>query len=318
MRKSAIVSFPERDRFDLPEGYARVTGGPGGECLLIRCGEKACVLYDTGMYYCGPETIENIKKKIREWGCGAPSHLFMSHTHYDHIGAAPLFTAEWPELLVVAAPKAEKVFKSERALATMKRLGTSARDWSGEGEQLGREIGTDGFRVDIKAEDGDSIRVGDKTIVCHSTPGHTDCSMTFQVLPENTLLLSESTGIPHSPEVMTSAILKDFGECVASAEKCKALRGKTLICSHFGVVPEERNETFFDWYIDTITAQKDRTVGLYDAGASYEEVLQDYVDHNWSAIRETVQPFDAFFLNADITVRLLLRTYAKRKFEEQN
>ena len=66
MRKSAIVSFPERDRWGLPEGYVRVTGGPGGECLLIRCGEKACVLYDTGMYYCGPETIENIKRKTRE------------------------------------------------------------------------------------------------------------------------------------------------------------------------------------------------------------------------------------------------------------
>ncbi len=316
MSKVGIVSFPERDRFDLPEGYARVTGGQGGECFLIRCGGRKTVLYDTGMYYCGPETIGNIHKKLAEWDCDAPSYLFMSHTHYDHIGATPLFLKAWPQLRIAAAEKAKQVFASPHALATMQRLGETARDWSGTEAQKQRPVSAEGFRVDLVLRDGDSVRVGDKTIRAWSTPGHTDCSMTYQILPENVLLLSESTGLPHSPEVMTTAILKDLEDSLRSAEKCRDLNAAFLICCHFGLIPPEHNAGFFDWFIETALAQKERTVGLYDGGASYEEVLQDYVDHNWSPVRETVQPFEAFFLNAEITVRMLLRNYSKRKKEE--
>ena len=56
-----LPEFREHDRFDLPGEMERVTSGKGGEAIMIFTGEKA-LLYDCGMAYCGPETVENIKK----------------------------------------------------------------------------------------------------------------------------------------------------------------------------------------------------------------------------------------------------------------
>ena len=304
--------FKDYDRFSMPDGIARVTAGSGGEAYLIDCKGKVA-LYDCGMAYCHDELLKNIKEKLAEWGYDNLDYALLSHTHYDHIGALPYIIKEYPKIVVIAAPKAEKVFLSEGAKKTMKRLGEAAREDYGSEYQKSQEILVSPLRVDIAAYDMQDFEIGEKTIRVVFTPGHTDCSVCYLVLPDSIMFLSESTGVLRGPEYLTTAILKDYKQSIESAYKCKMIGAKTLIGSHFGRIPAYYNDRYFDLFLETAEKEKETIVSLYNKGASFDELLECYKDMNWTVARGKVQPYEAFLENANYIIRHLVEKFGDKK-----
>jgi len=70
-----------------------VTGGKGGSAYLV-LGKDKTALIDCGMAYCAPDLIKNIKKFLAD-GMRL-DYVFLSHSHYDHIGAIPYLREIWP------------------------------------------------------------------------------------------------------------------------------------------------------------------------------------------------------------------------------
>lgn len=303
--------FEGHDRFSMPEGISRVTAGNGGETYLIDCKGKVA-LYDCGMAYCHEALIENIFRTLKEWKYNAIDYFLLSHTHYDHIGALPYLLKTFPKALVVAAPKAVQVFASEGARKTMKRLGEAAQDRYNAGKK-NCEILVDGLRVDIAAEDGAELKIGEKTVKVIHTPGHTDCSVCYYLLPDDVMFLSESTGVLRSPGYLTTAILKNYDQALDSAFKCKAVGARTLIGSHFGHIPEYYNDRYFDLFIEVAEKEKNLIVTLYNEGKSFDEIFSKYKELNWSTARSHVQPYEAFVENANYIIKHLIYKFGNKK-----
>ena len=240
-------------------------------------------------------------------------YALLSHTHYDHIGALPYVIEAYPEIVVIAAPKAEKVFLSEGAKKTMKRLGEAARDRYGSDFQKTQEILVSPLRVDISASDMQDIEIGEKTIRVIFSPGHTDCSVCYLVLPDSIMFLSETTGVIRGPEYLTTAILKDYTQSIESTYKCKNIGAKTLIPSHFGTIPEYYNNRYYDLFIETAEKEKEAIVSLYNKGASFDELLECYKHMNWTVARSKVQPYEAFLENANYIIRHLVEKFGDKK-----
>ena len=76
------------DRFAFPGKQYRVTAGRGGEAILIIGSEKTAII-DCGMAYCGGDVVKNIKNKLAEEGRNTLDFAFLTHSHYDHMGALP-------------------------------------------------------------------------------------------------------------------------------------------------------------------------------------------------------------------------------------
>ncbi len=81
-------NFEKHDRNVYPPPVYRVTGGMGGEALLILGSEKTA-LYDGGMACFADRLIENMET-IMESEERTLDYVLLSHTHYDHIGGLPL------------------------------------------------------------------------------------------------------------------------------------------------------------------------------------------------------------------------------------
>ncbi len=299
-------TLKNHDSFVVPDYLHRVTAGTGGEAFLIFA-KDVTVLHDCGMAYCYKGLIENIEKALAARGRNHLDYILLSHTHYDHVGALPYVLQKWPDATVIGAYKAEKVFKSEGARKTMKRLGEAARDRYSDSEE---PILTDGLRVDYIVKDGDLIELGSGEIIkVIEATGHTDCSLAYLLLPQNLMFTSESTGIPRPFGDLHTSILKDYHQTIETAKKCKAEGAKHLLVPHYGLLPEELVEEYFDIYIEFAEHERDLIVGQYDEGKNYDEIMAAYEAHYWSEERGGAQPKEAFLENAQHIVRHILHVF---------
>ncbi len=310
---SIYEQFEGFDRYDMPESIVRVTAGEGSDVYLINCRTKVA-MYDCGMAYCNKKLIENIDEQLHKWGKKSIDVIFVSHSHYDHIGALPYILKRWETASVAGAKKSADVFKSKGALALIKKLGEAARDTYGVGDQLEEEIISEGLRVDIVLEDEEKLELGDKSFIAYSTPGHTDCSMSYMMMPERILFASESTGILRSPSLTSVAILKSFDQAVESAKKCKSLHAKEIIGSHYGRTPSWFADEYFDLFLRTAEYEQKAFAKFYDAGLSTEEMLVKYDEMNWNEQRAAVQPRDAFSENA----KHIIKCYIDKHIKDNN
>lgn len=303
-------TLKDHDSFRLPPYLTRVTAGTGGEAFLIFTKEKV-ILHDCGMAYCYQGLIKNIEQALLEHQREKIDYIFLSHSHYDHVGALPYVLARWPEAEVFAAEKAEKVFRSEGARATMRRLGEAARNQYSDSDE---PVVTDGLRVDHPLTDGETFVVGRdgeeiQTVTAIATPGHTDCSYSYFFQPAGLMFTSESTGIPRPFGDLHTSILKNYHHTIVSAEKCKACHPKKLLVPHYGMLPDQLTENYFDIYIEFAEYEKNLIVNLYDQGYDFQQIMVAYEAKYWSADRGKAQPKEAFLENAKYIVKHILEVF---------
>ena len=302
-RKEGIDYFEDfagYDRMELPRPLVRVTGGPGGEAILILGSEKTA-LYDCGMACFADNLIENLKTVLNAEG-KTLDYILLSHTHYDHIGALPYVLQVWPEAQVCGLQKAKKVFAHPNARATMERLGNNAKALYGV---EGIEITAAGMRVDRVLADGDSISLGAETITAYETKGHTDCSASYLLSPEKILFTSESTGMQVTSMLVQTSPLKSYDDCFASAARLKTFDVNDLILPHYGRLPSFRNQTYFDDFIKEAELEQHMLEEAIRQGLSDDELLQLHMRRYWSEKPNKAQPFAAYALNTQIIIRQL-------------
>lgn len=301
--KEWVKGFDNHSRFSFPENIERVTGGRGGESLLILGNEKT-VLYDCGMAFCADKLIENIENVLNKYDKKAVDMLILSHTHYDHIGALPLVKSRWENIEVYGAEKAKRVFESAGARKTIFELSQAAARLY-KGHEV--DIPVEEMHVDNILQDGDKIYIGaGEYLQVLETKGHTDCSLTFVLEPRGIMFASETTGVLESPDSIHVPALKSLKQSIESAIKCKAANPKIIISPHFGVMPDEYTGVYFDLFIKNAENLKEFIVSRKERGCDFEEILTEYEDKVWSPEREAEQPWEAFVLNSKNIVATVL------------
>ena len=301
-------NFQGHDRFDVPDPIYRVTGGNGGEAFLIVGSEKTAV-HDCGMACFSRELISNIHEILDPLEKPL-DYVFMSHTHYDHIGALPYIIDEWPEVKVCGAEKAVRVFASDVALETMRELGDNADRLYGT--DFGH-VKTDGLRVDLVLSDGDEVDLGGIRVVFYEAKGHTDCSAAYMILPQKILFLSESAGQFERPGKVGISCLKSHDQCIASAKKLQALKARRIISMHYGILPEYYNDEFFDLYIKEVIWEHTLITKCLEKGMSDEETAKVHDIFYWDKDMELLHPYEAEHLNTMIIIKRI-----RKEMEEEN
>lgn len=176
---------------------------------------------------------------------GRPLTLLLSHTHFDHIGAA----AEFEERLAhpVEAP----------ILARPTNAATLFADYaSGSGDAqmfLGLPPGWDAraYRIEpapatALVEDGDRIDLGDRTLTVLHTPGHS---------PGHVSLWEEKTGTLFAQDVVYDGPLvddcyhSDIAVYVATLKRLRSLQPRIVHGGHFASFGPTRFRQLIDAYV---------------------------------------------------------------------
>lgn len=261
---------------------------PGIVAATAVATDEGVALFDTG-----PEsTFENVASELRRIGSSAEDvrHVFLSHIHFDHAGAA----WRWAELgaTVYVHPRG-----APHLLDPTKLLDSATRIFGADMQKLwGRIAPVPQENVRILV-DGDVVRLGSLEIRAVETPGHASHHHVYQwdesVFGGDVAGVRIGSGPPIPPFVPPELHVESWLE---SIDKIRALNGAKLYLPHFGAVNdhiathldqlEERVRRWSGWFRDRIRSGADepqlvQPFADYEAadllaGGATEEIVRDY------------------------------------------
>lgn len=250
--------------------------------------DDGLILFDTG-----PEsTFETVVAQLPERGFSVQDvrHVFLSHIHFDHAGAAWRF-AQLGATIYVHPLGAPHLIDPSRLVASATRL------YGDEMERLwGKIAPVPAERVRV-LQDDDVVAIGQFEIRAIATPGHASHHHVYQW--EDNVFGGDVAGVrlgggpPVPPFVPPELDIEAWQESIA---KIRAMNPAKLYLPHFGLVEgniaahldalEERVRRWSLWFRDRLRASADEreltpafaeyVAGeLRSAGATEEEVV-DY------------------------------------------
>ena len=204
-----------------------------GDCAFLIDDGKTAILYDTGFGFTGYTIADNIKKEL---GDRSLDYILLTHSHYDHVLAAPYIIKRYPMAKIIAGEYAKTIFEKPSARAIMRDLDRKYARTCGVTEY---EDLIDELRVDITVKDGDTVVCGDMSFTAINLPGHTKCSVGFYLNENNFLLGSETLGVYFGGDSYLPFYLVGYKMTLDSFEKVENLHVENILLPHYGVVKGE-------------------------------------------------------------------------------
>ncbi|MGI6722743.1 MAG: MBL fold metallo-hydrolase [Anaerovoracaceae bacterium] len=188
------------------------------------------------------------------------------HTHITTTSVAlPYVREQWPQVVVCGAEHGKQVFQRPGARRLMKKLGDVAEIAYGSGDT--DKVKTDGLAITRVIGEGDVIDLGSRSIIVMEARGHTDCSLAFKIEPEHILISSETTGVLFGRGRAHTATLKSHEGVIRTIHKCRAYRPKMVICPHYGVMPGDYIDEYWDLIENIANEEKEFIEGMWKKGS---------------------------------------------------
>ena len=274
-------------------------GTSEGNLLL---GDRHTALFDCGMMSCAGETVRNVKKALAG---RTLDYIFMSHCHYDHIGALLFFRAEWPRLRLVTGQTGAETPLKETPRRVIREMSLSAARVTDPAAHF--EYDEDAFRADITVREGDAVPLGGVTVFPAETPGHTRDSLSFHVPELKLLILCETPGVFLPDGTMHPCYLTGYRDTMMSIEKCRRLGAEVLSFPHRGIVPVDDTDAFFDGAAACNNECYEFILSMRDRGFSVDEMVDAFAEKYGRELILALQPLEAFTVNARATIACTLR-----------
>ena len=277
----------------------RQLGRPGIIAATALETQDGIALFDTG-----PEsTFKNIAAEMARVGLRVEDvrHVFLSHIHFDHAGAAWRF-AELGAVVYVHPRGAPHLIDPTLLVESATRI------FGGEMEKLwGRIASVREERIRI-LQDGDAVRLGGLEVRAIETPGHASHHHVYHW--EDNIFGGDVAGVrigggpPIPPFVPPELEVEAWLESIA---KIRALNAAQLYLPHFGLVPgslnshldalAERVQRWSEWFRERMRGGADKAeltpafaeyeAGDLRAGGATESEVLDYEAADPSAMAVT-------------------------------
>lgn len=207
-----------------------VTGSPIAPVYLLD--GSAPVLFDAGITPFARHYERDIKEILKD---RTPACLLLTHSHFDHIGAASHFKKIWPGLQIAGSAPCGDVLSKQKAIQLIRNLNLEGlKSLKKMGVPDVNELPFEPFEIDliVKPETGADLPRHIKAI---HTPGHTRDLMSYWIPDGRILVASEAVAGYQKDGYPQVEFLVDFDAYLDSLTIIKTL-GANILCPGHQVV----------------------------------------------------------------------------------
>lgn len=272
-----------------------VAGPPGMPVYLIDAPRPA--LFDAGMTVFSKGYVDDIRSVL---GARPPAYLFLTHAHFDHVGAIGYFKETWPDLQIVASQRCREILQRPGAVQLITTLNASCIFMA---QELGfAPIYEQPFiskEIDCTAEPDQRFDLGSGlTVQAIYAPGHTRDFMTYYLPARKILISSEAAGCDDGSGGILPEFLVDVDIYLESIARFSELDVDTLCTGHKLVLTGEDARSHLSRspestlrYLAMVEAFLSEEKGNIDAVAARVKAAE------WDLIAWPKQPEQAYMLN---------------------
>jgi glyoxylase-like metal-dependent hydrolase (beta-lactamase superfamily II) len=264
-------------------------------------GDDRTALIDCGMAFCAGQTIESVERALKDKPL---DYIFLTHSHYDHMGALPFFRKHWPGLKVACSQATAAIMLKDSPRRAIRELAAAAgKMFSANYEEY---AGDDAFYADIILNDTDVTRLGGLSIEALAAPGHTRDSYCFFVPELELLLLNETPGVLVADGVYP-CYLTSYADTIDSIEKCRRVDFSQLSLPHRGLVDKKDAEGFFEKALRANISCHEFIRNMSLKGYDLNQMMDAFYDRYFSETLMQYQPKEAYMVNTRATISCSLR-----------
>lgn len=273
------------------------------QAVLYTKGSKSA-LFDCGMAHKLP--FNEIEQRLN----GSPlDFLFLTHSHYDHLGAVPLIRERWPECQVLGSAYAAYVLTRPGALATIREFSIKAAALD---DTFIPDYSDSQMKIDTVLTDGDIVDLGGSQVQAIELIGHTKCSMGYFI--DGTILVaSETTGYLNEYGDVIPSFLISGKAALNSIEICRKLNPSVIIPPHGSPILVSDCPDYWDRCRAAILHQNSLVRDYHKAGKTEAEILQLIKALQWNGEIQKAQPEFAYEVNMAAMIRITLAEAAQEE-----
>lgn len=222
----------ENTSFTFTHHYKDFSLVEGGHVPAFICNNKPPIIFDPGVSAFGPLYYHRLTPIVKK---GQNLLILLTHSHFDHCGAAPYLSRKFPETQIGASRKAAEVLQKESAINLIRRF-NSEYEAKMAADIKGEDTSFPGINVDMQLKDGDQVNLA-KGHCFHvfETPGHTRDSLSYFFSTSGVLVAGEAAGVPEG-DFIHSVFLASYEDYVSSIEKLRTIPAEALCIAHVGIL----------------------------------------------------------------------------------
>jgi glyoxylase-like metal-dependent hydrolase (beta-lactamase superfamily II) len=219
--------------FSFAKEYGPITkiGGSHVPSFILDAGEP--VMFDPGVSAFGPMYLKELAARFGA-RVGESLLMLLTHSHFDHCGAAPYLLRAIPGARIGCSPHAANVLQKEKAIALINEFNAEYEERMRD-ELQGQDTSFTALPVSLQLSEGDTVTLAGGTLEIFETPGHTKDCLSYLWREKGILFAGEAAGLCIDGE-FHSVFLSDYASYIASIRKIMTIGADVLCMAHVGVL----------------------------------------------------------------------------------
>jgi glyoxylase-like metal-dependent hydrolase (beta-lactamase superfamily II) len=194
-------------------------------------GDRTNLMIDAGLNLLGPRYLAALSELFGN--AERLDYLLLSHSHYDHLGAACYLKRHLPSLQVGGDERLAGLLQKPSVLEMMNRLSGSHVDLL-KSCSCDEDLSLQPFSIDMALKEGDELDVGGLTCRVYEVPGHTRDSLAFYFPEIGALFPGDACGVKEGEAANSLRVefLASYQDYLDSLERMIALKPAVLCLGH--------------------------------------------------------------------------------------